>query len=106
MPTISGRRTMIMFDSSFSSDCHFMSDTIAHSRGETMNNQLVSLINRLLAVAYSLVSNPQRIRVAVMVIVFCLVLATLIAPTVTSFAGALIGGGNSAPTGALIGGGN
>ncbi len=52
-----------------------------------MKSQLVSSI-------YSLLSNPQTIRLVVFVIATCLVLAALAIPALTTFANGMSGGGS------------
>ena len=54
--------------------------------GDTMKNQLVSFI-------YSLLSNPQRVRLIVIVIAICLLLAALSIPTLATLANGMSGGG-------------
>ena len=58
-----------------------------------MKNQLVSIINSLLAFFASLFSNPQRIRVAIAIVAFALIVAALIAPSLIALAGPIAGGG-------------
>jgi hypothetical protein len=41
-----------------------------------------------------LLSNPQRIRLVIVVIALCLILAALFVPTVVTFAGNMGGGGS------------
>jgi hypothetical protein len=52
-----------------------------------MKSQLVSFI-------YSLLSNPQYIRLVVFVIALCVVLAALAIPALTTFANPISGGGS------------
>ncbi len=57
-----------------------------------MKQQLASFIHWLFAFVYSLLSN-RRIRLALTIVVVCLVLAVLLAPSLTTFADALSGSG-------------
>ena len=52
-----------------------------------MKSQLVSFV-------YSLLSNPQTIRLVVIVVAICLVLAALAIPALTTFASGLSGSGS------------
>src|SRR5712691_5831472 len=62
-------------------------------KGDTMKNQLVSIINSLFAFVASLISNPQRIRIAIAIVVLALIVASLIAPSLIAVAGPIAGGG-------------
>ena len=57
-----------------------------------MKTQLSSFIHSLLAVIYSLLTNPHRIRQVVLIIAVSLLVAALVVPTVATFAGGMIGG--------------
>ncbi len=58
-----------------------------------MKNQIASFIYWLFAFVYGLLSNPRRIRLAVTIVVVCLVLAVLLVPSLTTLADALSGSG-------------
>jgi hypothetical protein len=58
-----------------------------------MKHQLTSLIHWLLTVVYGLLSNPRRLRLALTVLVVCLVLLVLLVPSLTTFADNISGGG-------------
>ncbi len=57
-----------------------------------MKNQLASFIHWLFAFVYGLLSN-RRIRLALTIVVVCLVLAVLLIPSLTTLADALSGSG-------------
>ena len=63
-----------------------------------MNTQLTSALRRLFSAAYILFSNPQTVRLAILVIVVCFALATLCIPALSALANGLPGGGGSGAT--------
>jgi hypothetical protein len=61
-----------------------------------MKTQLSSFARRLIAFVVSFLSNPQRVRLVVSVIVVALALAVLIIPALTTYAAPTSGGGGFA----------
>ena len=63
-----------------------------------MNTQLTSALRRLFSAAYVLFSNPQTVRLAIVIILVCFALATLCVPALSALANGLPGGGGSSAT--------
>ena len=63
-----------------------LTEEIRSFREITVKNQFVSFYYWLLAVVHALLSNPQRVRLVLTVVVVCLVLAALLVPTLTTLA--------------------
>ena len=63
-----------------------------------MNNQLSSALRRLFSAAYVLFSNPQTVRLAILVVVVCFALAALCVPALSALASGLPGGGGGITT--------
>ena len=61
-----------------------------------MKTQLSSFARRLFGFVCSFLSNPQRVRLVVTVLVVVLALALLVAPALTAYAGPTSGGGGFA----------
>jgi hypothetical protein len=61
--------------------------------GDTMQTQLISALRRLFVFVYGLFSNPQMVRLVVVVIVVGLALATLAVPALSALADGIAGGG-------------
>lgn len=61
--------------------------------GDTVNTQLTSALRRLFAFVYGLLSNPQTVRLAIVLIVVGLALAALAVPALSALASGLPPGG-------------
>ncbi len=60
-----------------------------------MKTQLTSMLRWFVSVLYGLLSDPQRVRLALTVVVLCLFVAALLVPTLATLADGLPGGGST-----------
>ncbi|MHB8628028.1 MAG: hypothetical protein ACYDEO_17710 [Aggregatilineales bacterium] len=60
-----------------------------------MKNQLTSIIRDLFTSVYGLFSNPQAVRLVLIILVVCFALAALCVPAVSALASGLPTGGGS-----------
>ena len=60
-----------------------------------MKNQLTSVIRDLFTSVYGLLSNPQAVRLVLIILVVCFALAALCVPALSALASGLPGGGGS-----------